>query len=165
MTVTIKDGIGHFEITECWGQQVVISAGDESFSVNIDEDSLDDVLIDLNPKNVREVVLEFDVPEGNPDIEGQVRIDYSKPEDIGMKPDWLDIIDNEARIEIPVPGKFKYSVSYDNMVSEGKPPVGYWFNEIASIDIPDGNNLMLLMYRFIRLVRFMVQSKGPMVPL
>lgn len=139
MTVTIIDGIGHFEITECWGQQVVISAGDESLSVNIDEDSLDDVLIDLNPKNVREVVLNFNVPEGNPDIEGQVRIDYSRPEYISMKPAWLDIVDNEARIKIPVPAKFKYSVSYDNMVSEGKAPVGYWFNEITSIDIPDDN--------------------------
>ena len=135
--VTIKEGVGYFQIDECWGQRVNIWIAGQRTSVNIDEDALDDVRIELKTEEAgkREIVLRFHVPQGSPEVQGGVRIDYAKPEDRGMKPEWLDIQNGQARYEIPVPGKFKYSINY----IQGKRPVGYWFEEIKSMDIPAGD--------------------------
>jgi beta-lactamase regulating signal transducer with metallopeptidase domain len=135
--VTIKEDVGYFQIDECWGQRVNIWAAGQRTSVDVDEDTLDDVMIELKPEEavMREVVLRFHVPQRSPEVKGGVRIDYAKPEDSGMKPEWLDIQNGQARYEIPVPGKFKYSIDY----TQGKRPVGYWFEEIKPMDIPAGN--------------------------
>jgi len=135
--VMIKEDVGYFQIDECWGQRVNIWAAGQRTSVDVDEDTLDDVRIEIKPDEavMREVVLQFHVPQGSPEVQGGVRIDYAKAEDPGMKPEWLDIQNGQARYEIPVPGKFKYSISY----SEGKRPVGYWFEEIRPMDIPAGD--------------------------
>jgi beta-lactamase regulating signal transducer with metallopeptidase domain/uncharacterized GH25 family protein len=137
--VTIKDSIGYFAIDECWGQSVIISAGDKQISVNMDEDLPEEILIDLSPQNTREVVLRFNVPQGAPAIDGVVRIDYSKPGDRSMKYQRLEIQDNQARYEIPVPGKLQYQLD-----DRGKRSVGYWFNKINPIDIPSGDGLYVI---------------------
>ncbi|UCG48997.1 MAG: hypothetical protein JSU94_04275 [Phycisphaerales bacterium] len=137
--VEIRDGIGYFEIDDCWGQGVNIWVDRERFSVDVEKDPLDDVVIDLRPvqarQDMRQVVLRFDVPEGSPGVQGCVRVDYisevNRGRRLGMTPKWLDIEDGRAACEIPVPGKFKYGIDYH----QGKRPVGYWFEEISPIDV------------------------------
>lgn len=136
--VTVKEGVGYFQIDECWGQKVNIRVADQRIFVDVDEDELDDVRIELKSEEAgkREIVLRFQAPQGSPAVQGGVRIDYAKPGDRGMIPRWLDIQNGQARYKIPVPGKFKYEISY----GEGKRPVGYWFEEISSMDIPTGDD-------------------------
>jgi hypothetical protein len=145
--VTIENGIGYFKIEKCPGQAVGISAGDRNITVVVDEDDLDNVLIDLSPEDTktREVVLKFEVPEDEPDIEGKVLFDYIRLDDTPSKrnlmiihrPDRLEmeIIDNRTRIEIPAPGTFSCSIDINN----GNRPVGYWFDNRIVVDIPDGD--------------------------
>ncbi|UCG46333.1 MAG: M56 family metallopeptidase, partial [Phycisphaerales bacterium] len=137
--VEIRDGTGYFEIDDCWGQGVNIWVDRERFSVDVEKDPLDDVVIDLRPvqarQDMRQVVLRFGVPEGSPGVQGCVRVDYisevNRGRRLGMTPKWLDIEDGRAACEIPVPGKFKYGIDYH----QGKRPVGYWFEEISPIDV------------------------------
>lgn len=135
--VTIKDGVGYFEIDECWGQSVRIRAGGKLVSVNIEEDSLGDVVIELMAEDseLREVVLRFQAPPDSPPVQGGVRIDYiterAREEKRGMTPDWLDIVNGLAHCKIPVPGRFKYGID----CYKGKRPIGYWFKEIREIDV------------------------------
>lgn len=136
--VTIRDGVGHFEISDFWGQTVTLSAGMEQVRLDVEQDRLDDVVIDLRPSARRQVVLRFQVPQGAPPITGSVRIDYiterARQQKQAMTPEWLDITDNQASCEIPVPSQFKYCIDF----RQGKRPVGYWFNEILPINIEPG---------------------------
>ncbi|MBN1973932.1 MAG: M48 family metalloprotease [Sedimentisphaerales bacterium] len=140
--VTIKDDIGYFEIEECLGQKVEIHAANEIKHVDLDKDSLDDMLIELKPENKdkREVVLQFLTPENSPALEGGVRIDYCESEATRMIPEWLEITNSQARYEIPVPAKFHYNIDYYN----GKRPVGYWFEGISEVIIPAGTEPYVL---------------------
>jgi len=140
--IAIKDGVGYFEIEDCWGQRVNISVGGEYISVKVDEDPLDKVVIELKSldEEMRKIVLRFQAPQGSPPVQGGVRIDYCRPGDAGMKPGWLDIIDGRAQCEIPTPGRFKYSVDYH----QGKRPVGYWFKKIKAVDIPPGDDPFII---------------------
>ncbi len=134
--VTIEDGVGYFQIDDCWGQSVNIQAGGKSVSVNLDDDSPNDVVIELEDGqvNMREVVLNFITPEGYPPVQGGVRIDYVEPHENGYHPDWLEIQDNQASYKVPVPCKFKYKIDFN----QGKKPVGYWFNE-KEVEITAGD--------------------------
>jgi beta-lactamase regulating signal transducer with metallopeptidase domain len=138
--VTIRDGVGHFEIDDFWGQTVTLRAGPETIRLSVQEDRLDNLAIHLRTPERRQVVLRFATPEGGPPIEGSVRIDYampsSRPQMRSMTPEWLDIRDGRASSEIPVPAKFKYSIDFRN----GKRPVGYWFNAIQPIDVEPGED-------------------------
>ncbi len=146
--VEIQDGIGYFEIDDCWGQSVNIWVDRERFSVDVEKDPLDDVVVDLRPlqarQDVRQVVLKFDVPEGSPGVQGCVRVDYisevSRARKLGMTPKWLDIEEGRAACEIPVPGKFKYGIDYH----QGRRPVGYWFEEISPIDVEPSDEPLVI---------------------
>jgi len=95
-----------------------------------------EVVIELEHEEIgmREVVLKFNPPQDSPPVRGGVRIDYIRPGERGMKPEWLEIQDNQARYEVPVPCRFKYGIDY----YKGKRPVGYWFEETEQMDIPPG---------------------------
>ncbi len=133
--VIIREGVGYFEIDDFWGQTVTLSAGEERIRLDVEQDPLDDVVIDLKPSVRRQVVLRFQVPQGAPPITGSVRTDYiterARRQKQSMTPGWIDIVDNQASCEIPVPGQFQYRIDF----RRGKRPVGYWFNEILPIDI------------------------------
>jgi len=135
--MTIRDGVGYFEIEDCWGQRVSIWAGGEQVSVDVEEDPLDDVVIELRPirEEMRHVILQFQTPQGSPLVQGGVRINHSRPGDSGMKPGWLEIKDGRAHCEIPTPGRFIYNIDYNR----GKRPVGYWFERSKEMDIPAGD--------------------------
>lgn len=124
--VTIRDGIGYFEIDDFWGQTVTLFAGFEQIHLNVEEDRLDDIVIDLNPTTYRQVVLRFQVPEGAPPIEGGVRIEHfserGRPQSVGTQ--GIDIEDNEASCVIPVPSRLKWAIDF----RPGKRPAGYWFH-------------------------------------
>ncbi len=138
--VTIRDGVGYFEIDNFWGQAVTLSAGMERVRLNPQEDRLDHVVINLRRPAQRQIVLRFVTPEGGPPIAGGVRIDYVLERAEGQKagsttPQWLDIQAGQARCEIPVPSRLSYSIDFH----QGKRPVGYWFNATRAIDIAPGD--------------------------
>ncbi len=147
--VQIEDGIGYFEIKDVWGHKLDIRAGSKHLSVDPRSDSLDDFVIDLRPeveqKQMREIILTFDVPQGSPEPQGGIRIDYVTEQDRKKKnhsytPKWLDIEEGQVQVEIPVPSRFKYSIdSY-----KGSRPVGYWFQESKPIDIQESNEPFLI---------------------
>ena len=147
--VQIEDEIGYFEFKDVWGHKLDIRAGSKYLSVDPRSDSLDDFVIDLRPeveqKQMREIVLTFDVPQGSPEPKGGIRIDYvteqdRKKKNSSYKPKWLDIVDGQVHVEIPVPSRFKYSIdSY-----KGSRPVGYWFSESKPIDINESNEPFLI---------------------
>lgn len=136
--VTLRDGVGYFEINDFWGQTVTLSAGEERIALNVEQDRLDNVVIDLKPSARRQVVLRFQVPQGTPPITGAVRTDTiterARRQKQTMTPGWIDIVDNQASCEIPVPGQFQYRIDF----RRGRRPVGYWFNEILPIDVAAG---------------------------
>jgi hypothetical protein len=142
--VTIRDEVGSFEITDFWGQTVTLTAGAERVRLNPQEDRLDNVVIDLRPSVQRQIVLRFATPAGGPPMEGRVRIDYaaqgSQEQVRSMTPKWLDIRDNQANCEIPVPAKFEYSIDFH----QGRRPVGYWFNGAGGIDITPGDEAFVI---------------------
>ena len=139
--VTIREGVGHFEIEDFWGQTVTLSAGPEKVRLNVETDRLDAITIHLRPAAQRRVVLRFQVPPGGPPITGTVRIEYLTPSasqhNEHMDPKRLDIQDNQASCEIPVPVGFTYGIDFNN----GQRPVGYWFAPILfPIYIPPGED-------------------------
>jgi hypothetical protein len=140
--IIIKDGVGYFEIENCWGQRVNIWAGGEQVSVDVDDGPLDDVVIELKTadEEMRQVILRFQAPQGSPPVQGGVRIDYCRPGDSGMRPGWLDIEDGRAQCEIPTPGRFKYGIDYH----QGMRPVGYWFERVKAVDVPAGDEPFII---------------------
>jgi hypothetical protein len=137
--VTVRDGVGSFEIDNFWGQTVTLLAGPQQVPLDPDGDRLDQVAIDLRRSAQRQVILRFATPAGGPPIEGAVRIDcsaeQSRRQRQGMTPQWLDIQAGQARCEIPVPSQLSYGIDF----RQGRRPVGYWFNEARGIDIAPGN--------------------------
>ncbi len=135
--IRIDNGVGHFEITGFHGQTVDIAAGGKNVTVDVEEDDLNNVVIELPPESkiMREVVLVFKVPADSPAIQGGVRMDYVPEGERGYKPNWMEIADGQARCEVLVPCRYKYSVDY----YQGKRPVGYWFKEADPIEISIGD--------------------------
>jgi beta-lactamase regulating signal transducer with metallopeptidase domain len=133
--VTVREGVGHFEIDDFWGQTVAIQAGLERVLLDPERDNLEGIVIDLSPSMRRRVVLQFATPAGGPPIEGSVRIDYitdrARRQRQSMTPEWLDIREGRAECDIPVPADFKYNIDF----RKGQRPVGYWFNEISTTRI------------------------------
>ncbi|HSW00831.1 MAG TPA: M56 family metallopeptidase [Sedimentisphaerales bacterium] len=142
--VTIRDGVGTFEIDDFWGQTVTLSAGTEEIRLDVERDPLDDVVIDLKADAQRQVVLRFQVPQGAPPMEGSVRADFiterAWQQRQSMTPSWLDITDNQASCKIPVPGQFRYQIDFH----QGKRPVGYWFNGILPIQVEPGETPLVI---------------------
>jgi beta-lactamase regulating signal transducer with metallopeptidase domain len=146
--VQIENGVGYFEIEDIWGHKLDIRAGSKTLSIDPKSDALDDFVIDLRPEvisqSMREVILTFKLPEGHPQIEGGIRVDYMSEGDRkkhnSMTPEWPDINDGQVRIYVPVPGLFHYSIDHHN----GKRPVGYWFGDGKTTDIKESNEPFLI---------------------
>jgi beta-lactamase regulating signal transducer with metallopeptidase domain len=137
--VTVRDGIGYFEIDDFWGQMVVLQAAGREVLLKIGEDSLEDIVIDLQTPALRQVQLKFQVPPGGPPIQGQVRIhsytERSPNRWDGTGSQLLDIQDGQATCEVPVPSGLTYSIDF----GQSRRPVGYWFNEPnAVLRVPVG---------------------------
>jgi beta-lactamase regulating signal transducer with metallopeptidase domain len=138
--VTVRDGVGHFETDDFWGETVTLLVGDERVRLDPLKDRLDNIMIDLRRPAQRRVVLRFATPEGGPPMEGGVRIYHVLERAPGQEPgsttpQWLDIQAGQASCEIPVPSRLSYSIDFH----QGKRPVGYWFHAAHGIDIPPGN--------------------------
>jgi beta-lactamase regulating signal transducer with metallopeptidase domain len=134
--VTIKDGVGTFEIEDLWPGNMNISTGARSFSFNVVE-SRDDIVLDLSkepekPKQLpkRKVIITFNTPEGAPPPTGTIGItaDKSLPGN-GL----VNIKDGKAEFEIETPAQIGYKPTGT---------VGYWFKEEWSKEVPEGDEPM-----------------------
>jgi beta-lactamase regulating signal transducer with metallopeptidase domain len=140
--VSVRDGVGYFQIDDPYGRMVYLTAGDESVSVRPEQDPLDDVVIELVRPILRPVVLRFKTPQGAPPIRGSVRVSYNSERGIQRRQGWasqfLNIQDGEARCDVPVPGRLGYSIG--NGYPNAKEPIGYWFPEVRSMSIASGQD-------------------------
>jgi uncharacterized GH25 family protein len=139
--VTIRGGVGYFEIEGFWGQIVTLWAGPEQVRLNVEKDRLDAITINLRPAAQRQVVLRFQVPPGGPPIKGTVQTEYhttgTSQHNEGTNTKRLNIQDNQVSCTIPVPGGFTYGIDFIN----GQRPVGYWFAPtLVPIYIPPGGD-------------------------
>ncbi|MCF7974770.1 MAG: carboxypeptidase regulatory-like domain-containing protein [Phycisphaerae bacterium] len=141
--VSSKETVNGFEITDVWGQTVTLKAGYKEITLKPEEDDLDNIVIDLSPSVTREIVLQFDIPDNMPSIQGQVRIDRIK-ERMGntvrsQYPEWVKITDNRASFTNSAPGQFRYSLDpYKEL------PLGYWFEKSKYIDVTPGTEPMVI---------------------
>ena len=141
--VTSQGDVNTFEIHDVWGQTITLKAGYKELTLKSEEDDLDHVVIDLRPNVTRDVILQFEIPEDSPPIQGQVRIDRIK-ERVGSHirsqyPDWIDITDNQVTFRTSAPGQFKYRLD-----PYKKRPVGYWFKESKYMDVTAGTEPMVI---------------------
>ncbi|NQV34788.1 MAG: hypothetical protein HQ515_18995, partial [Phycisphaeraceae bacterium] len=140
--VTSKGDTGVFEINDVWGQTVTIQAGYKEITVKPDQDSLDNIVIDLRPSVTRDVILQFDIPENMPPIQGHVQI-YKTTQRSGShvksKTEWVEIADNQASFKSSAPGQFNYSLD----VHRNK-PVGYWFKNSKRMNVATGNEPLVI---------------------
>ena len=139
--VEISDGEGHFTITDLMGDYLTIRAGGKIRQVEIADKSIDDLVIDLRPQtevgaeNVRQVVLEFEVPEESPLPEGEIRINSNyHGNHVGIS-QMYPIVDGQVRLEVSVPGQ----ISYDLNWSQGPRIAGYWIERKSRFDVPAGD--------------------------
>ncbi|MHC4694091.1 MAG: M56 family metallopeptidase [Planctomycetota bacterium] len=142
--VEIIDGEGHFTISDIMGDCLIIGAGGKMKRVQFENQSIDDFVIDLRPQaavpqDMREVVLEFDVPEGAPPPEGEIRINTNSHENIVNKVGWTSemypIDAGRVRLELPAPGRLSYGINW----SQGPRMSGYWIDRKSGIEIPAGD--------------------------
>jgi len=135
--VDIREGQGYFEITRLLGNRVSIGSGSYRKSLDIENDSLETLLIDLTDPATkdgqnyrqREIIVKFDTPEGSPAPQGTIMFKYIDPEFASNTYKNVDLVieDGQGKLEIPTPGK----VAYDNSGI-----AGYWFEEKSGIKIP-----------------------------
>ncbi|MCP4454127.1 MAG: carboxypeptidase regulatory-like domain-containing protein, partial [Planctomycetes bacterium] len=140
--VIIQNDRGTFEINDYWGQTVTLRAGDQHMTLKPEEDDLDNITFDLRSTVTREVVLQFDIPDNMPPIQGQVRIDRVTQRDnnrIRSKADWVDITENQISFKSSAPGQFRYRLDFYKEL-----PVGYWFKESDYRDVAIGTEPMVI---------------------
>jgi beta-lactamase regulating signal transducer with metallopeptidase domain len=147
--VEIIDGEGHFTIRDIMGDYLTIRAGGKMKRVQFENQSIDDFVIDLRPQaavpvNMREVVLEFDVPQGAPPPEGEIRINTNSQENLANKVGWTSemypIDDGRVCLEVPVPGRLSYGINWD----QGPRMSGYWIDRKSGIEIPAGDGPFII---------------------
>ena len=135
--VDVYEGQGYFEITEISGNRMSIGSGSYRKVLDIENESIQDVVIDLSDKVAdtgqkyknRELLLKFDYPKDAPALEGTLLFRYIDP-DFALntyKNQDVVIVDGQGKLNIPTPGK----VGYDN-----KSISGYWFSEKREIKVP-----------------------------
>lgn len=142
--VTIRNGLGSFEISDFWGQTVTLTAGPERVRLDVEKDRLDALVINLRPPAQRLVILRFQTPPGAPPVTGTVQIDYAPttttPGNDRADSKHVDIENGQASCEIPVPGAVSYGISLD----QGNRPVGYWFDPALLVYIPTGQDPFII---------------------
>ena len=141
--VKIINDTGVFEIIDYWGQAVTLKAGYKEITLRPIEDDLDNIVLDLSPSVTRDVVLQFEIPDNMPPIQGQVRIDRIRDR-MGntissQYPEWVKITDNKASFTNSAPAQFRYSLDpYKEL------PLGYWFEKSRYIDVTPGTEPMVI---------------------
>jgi beta-lactamase regulating signal transducer with metallopeptidase domain len=123
-----------FLITGFPGNLVRITAGEKRVNVEISDQSIDDLIIDLNPLSEmadevkREVIIRLEVPEGSPQPAGSLRVERISEKrlaEIGhMEAEWYPVEDGEIHLEVGVPGRVRLGLSWDHM----KRLAGYWIS-------------------------------------
>jgi len=147
--VEVLDGEGHFTITGLLGDYLTIRAGGKRRRVEITDESIEDFVIDLRPQaeppeHMRQVVLEFEVPEGAPLPEGELRINSNSQENhdknIGGTSEMYPIEDGRIRLEVPVPGRLSYDLNW----SQGPRIAGYWIERKNGIEVPAADEPLVI---------------------
>ncbi len=128
--VEIKDSVGTFELKNILGDKVTLSvAGEEKMTVKITDQSVDDLVIDLDAtKNfhdraTRPVVFTFQSPEGYPPVEGTVKVWYMTQEvEQSDRRQWsgLDMVVTNGI------GKVDFPVNSYLRLAETKGLKGFW---------------------------------------
>jgi hypothetical protein len=140
--VTIREGVGYFQIDDPWGRMLYLWTGHESVSVRPEQDPLDDVVLELVRPVLRPVVLRFKATPGAPPVTGNICVNYisdrARQRRQGWKWEFLTIQNGEARCEVPVPGWLRYHIGNRPGIDKG--PVGYWFPDVRAMSIPAGQD-------------------------
>jgi len=141
--VKIINGKGVFEINDYWGQIVVLKAGYKELKLNPAEDELEHIVFNLDAAGTRKVVLKFDVPEGMPPMQGQIKVhtimDRDGPRITSQDLLYPKIIDNQVSFQATVPCEFSYQLA-----PERKVPVGYWFEDSDRFKVAPGQEPLLI---------------------
>ena len=134
--VTIEGNEGFFEIVNVWGTQVNIGSGYWGKTVKLNDLLPDEIVLDLNdpltkdgqPYHSRQLVLEFETPEGFPPPTGNIRLNYIDPAYANntYKGKLVEIIAGKAEAEIVAPGKIAYEIA---------DTIGYWFKEVHELKV------------------------------
>jgi beta-lactamase regulating signal transducer with metallopeptidase domain len=137
VNVEVRDNQGYFEINEFYGNRVKIGRDSYQKELDIENDSVHEVVIDLTDKvtdthaeyKKRQVVIKFDYPKDYPAPEGIFKFKYIDPNFslYSYKNHDIKIIKGQGILEIPTPGKVAY---------ENENISGYWFSEKNEIKIP-----------------------------
>ncbi|MBN2180402.1 MAG: carboxypeptidase regulatory-like domain-containing protein [Sedimentisphaerales bacterium] len=143
--VEVINGEGQFTLRNILGKQIEITAGNKTRQIKIENKSIDDFVMDLKSpfagsnKDFRDVVLEFEIPEGSPVPEGEIRINTNPKEDnangIRGTSKMYPIKDGKIYLEVPVPGYLSYGLNW----SQGQRIAGYWIDRTSKIEIPAGD--------------------------
>ena len=143
--VSIEGDEGFFEVTDVWGTHVNIGSGYSRTTVKFDEPIPGEILLDLSdpltdagtPYHKRQLVLEFETPEGFPPPTGNIRLNYMDPNhsNTTYKGKLVDIVDGKAEAEIVAPGKIGYGLA---------DTIGYWFKESSEIKVDDGTEPLVI---------------------
>ncbi len=138
------DGHAYFTLNNILGNYIVIQTGNQTRQIEITDGSIDDYVFDLRPEpevvneNMRQVVIEFEVPEGYPKPEGYLNIGSTSEEDYAKNRTFyshiLEIKDGKIITEVPAPGRMNYGISWDS----DHRITGYWIKNESNITItPD----------------------------
>lgn len=138
--VDIRDGVGHFEITDLFAGYVELNPPGRAIRLNV-EQSIDDLAIDLTepPKEEvaldnrpkRPVVFAFDIPDGGFAPRGKLRIGYSM-DGVGLS-GFQDMTVEPEGPEVRAEMLLGSRVFYD-----GSKLLGYWVKNRSGIDVPPG---------------------------
>jgi beta-lactamase regulating signal transducer with metallopeptidase domain len=136
LEIPLDEGRGEFVVDDLWPGVVNIDVMGRREHLKVHE-TIDDYVIDLRPRagagtqQFRTVVLQVQVPEGDPEVNGSVRIHYLKqPGDNAYANAEVPIENGEARYEVPVPTE----IGYDVLESPG-----YWVESESSIPVEPGD--------------------------
>jgi beta-lactamase regulating signal transducer with metallopeptidase domain len=134
--VSLNEGSGEFVIDDLWPGVVNLNVMDRREHLKVHE-TIDDYVIDLRPaegestQQFRTVVLRVQVPEGDPQVNGSVRIHYlNQPGDNYTSNAEVPIENGEARYQVPVPTE----IGYDVLDSPG-----YWIESERRFPVEPGD--------------------------
>lgn len=143
--VTIEGDEGLFEVTDVWGTHVNVGSGHWRKTIKFNNPIPDEIVLDLNdpltedgtPYHKRQLVLEFEMPEGFPPPKGNIRLNYMDPahSNTTYKGKLVEIIDGKAQAEIVAPGKIAYKIA---------DTIGYWFEEVFELKVDDGTEPLVI---------------------
>ena len=143
--VTVQGDQGFFELTDLWGTSVRVGMDHWTQRIALNEPLSEELVLDLNDPlteddqayHSRQLVLEFQTPEGFPPPTGNIRLNYLDPAfaDNTYKGKLVEIANGKAEAEIVAPGKISYEVA---------DTIGYWFKEVNGMKVDDGTEPLVI---------------------